>query len=122
MTVFRPKEKEPFPIFCIKLFKKKRNFLYFFDHVVRPFDNRIYWKNVKIATEANDSILTFSLMIHRRFGLIHYLLCYYYKQKEINSINSLGKLFYLEGSYPSIFLVTDSYFSFVYCHCFERVH
>ena len=72
MTGFKPKEKEPFAIFelsCLKKMKLSVFFLLllFFNkcvHVIRPFDIRIYFKNLIIAAKANDSIL--------RFGLIHH--------------------------------------------------
>ena len=82
MTAFRPKEKERLRYFELSCFKKNETFCIFFNkcvHVIRPFDIRIYSIDVTIAAEASDSILTFSLMIRRRFGLIHYLLGCYYK-------------------------------------------
>ena len=66
----------------LSYFKKMKLSVIFFNkyvHVIRPFDIRIDSKNVIIAAKFNDSIFTFSLMIRRRFGLIHYLLGYYYK-------------------------------------------
>ena len=48
-------------------------------HVIQTFDIRIYSKNVIIAAQTNNSIFTFSLMIFRRFYLIHDSLSYYNK-------------------------------------------
>ena len=80
---FHAKEKRiVLRYFVLSYFKKMNLSVCFFCkcvHVIRPFDIRIYSKNLIIAVEANNKMLTFSLMMCCRFCLIHDLLGYYYK-------------------------------------------